>query len=160
MGLDTSHGCWHGSYGGFAAWRNDIARVIGWEVEGDARGNYVIPEGRIPDQAPPADEIVTTDGETYVVKWSESYPNGVYLGQWDKDPEDVLDVLMLHSDCEGIIPHRFCKPLAERLHEIAVLQEQHPSEDERYGNWHYDATIRFLTGLLNADRRGEDVDFR
>lgn len=29
MGLDTSHGCWHGSYTYFAAWRCEIARAAG-----------------------------------------------------------------------------------------------------------------------------------
>jgi len=30
MGLDTTHGCWHGSYGSFAAFRSEIARAAGY----------------------------------------------------------------------------------------------------------------------------------
>ncbi len=37
MGLDVSHGCWHGSYGAFGAWREWLARRAGFslhEMEG------------------------------------------------------------------------------------------------------------------------------
>lgn len=151
MGLDTSHNCWHGAYSGFASWRLDVAHTIGWGTEATALGSatYAIPEGRVPEQDPPADEEYTVDGETHTVEWSKAYDNGVWLGQWDNDPEDVIDVLMIHSDCEGIIPHRFCQPLAERLAEIAGDQN----------GWERDATVRFINGLLIAHGRGDDVDF-
>jgi hypothetical protein len=29
MGLDTSHGCWHGAYSAFSRWRTQIATQIG-----------------------------------------------------------------------------------------------------------------------------------
>jgi hypothetical protein len=150
MGLDTSHNCWHGAYSSFAHWRNDIGRVIGWakRTEAGQTTDYVIPEDRVPKQAAPADETVTEDGETYTIKWSEGYDNSVWLGHWDKDPEDVIDVLMLHSDCEGIIPHRFCGPLAARLNDLL------PDMDE----W-TERTNQFINGLLLADDLGEDVDF-
>lgn len=28
MGLDTTHDCWHGSYGSFNAWRIQLAKAI------------------------------------------------------------------------------------------------------------------------------------
>lgn len=34
MGLDTSHGCWHGPYSSFMAWREKICEVAGY---GDIR---------------------------------------------------------------------------------------------------------------------------
>ncbi len=30
MGLDTSHNCWHGSYGAFNRWRTKICEVAGY----------------------------------------------------------------------------------------------------------------------------------
>lgn len=152
MGLDTSHNCWHGSYSNFALWRNDIGRIIGWDTtntEGLGTTSYVIPEGRVPEQDPLPDEEVTTDGETYTIRWSESYDNKVWLGHWDKDPDDVIDVLMVHSDCEGTIFHRFCEPLAMRLLEIAKRQD----------GWEQERSKQFIVGLLDAHDRGEDVDF-
>jgi hypothetical protein len=32
MGLDTTHDCWHGSYGGFNRWRNAIAAAAGYTL--------------------------------------------------------------------------------------------------------------------------------
>lgn len=150
MGLDTSHNCWHGSYGGFAQWRNDIGRIIGWDIKERQSGGegYVIPEGRVPEQDPLPDEEVTTDGETYTIRWSESYDNSVWLGHWDKDPDDVIDVLMVHSDCEGTIFHRFCAPLADRLTELLPA----------VGDWD-ERTQQFIDGLRRADAFGQDVDF-
>ena len=166
MGLDTTFDAWHGSYSSFASWRNIVA-AIGWEPtkldeftlkthlkdeDFDWHSvSYRIPEDRIPVQEPPANETVTTDGETYVIEWSKHYDNGVWLGQWDNDPNDVLDVLMVHSDCEGIIPHRFCMPLAHRLADLAPLMSKHKRA--------YDNTMQFVTGLLKADLNGDDLEF-
>lgn len=33
MGLDTSHGCWHGAYSAFMRWRIEIARCAGIELQ-------------------------------------------------------------------------------------------------------------------------------
>jgi len=150
MGLDTSHNCWHGSYSGFARWRNALATALDWEHADNGLGTttYVIPEGRTPKQAPLPDEEHTVDGETYTIRWSESYDNSVWLGHWDKDPDDVIDVLMVHADCDGIIPHRFTGPLAARLNDLV------PDMDE----W-AEITCQFINGLLLADDLGEDVDF-
>ena len=154
MGLDTSHNCWHSSYTFFARWRNALADALGWEHEDRGMGttDYVIPEGRVPQQDPPGSVTYTEDDETYTVDYSTSYDNSVWLGHWDVDPEDAIDVLMVHSDCEGEIPWRFTEPLARRLHEIMPLL------DEGQGEWQ-EITLQFIDGLLDAHRRGEAVDF-
>ena len=33
MGLDTTHGCWHGAYSAFHRWRVEIARVAGINLD-------------------------------------------------------------------------------------------------------------------------------
>ncbi len=38
MGLDTSHDCWHGSYGAFNRWRTKIAEVAGFGALDDHEG--------------------------------------------------------------------------------------------------------------------------
>jgi hypothetical protein len=153
MGLDTSHDAWHGSYSGFALWRNDIGRIIGWDIDESRPGttSYVIPEGRVPEQDPLPDETRTEDGETYVIHWSTAYDNKVWLGHWDTDPADVIDVLMLHSDCEGIIPVRFLEPLAHRL--MDIMEEQEPE------SWERRATGQFIVGLIDAHAQQQDVEF-
>lgn len=135
MGLDTTHNCWHGSYTGFSHWRNMVAATIDWKISTD--GHYGIPEDRIPDQQPMG-----------------GYPNSVYLGIWSNDPADVIDVLMVHSDCEGIIPHRFTLPLAQRLLQVADRM----IEDE-VDQWYIDAARDFASGLMRAHRANEDVEF-
>lgn len=32
MGLDTSHGCWHGAYSAFGRWRGKLAEVAGLDL--------------------------------------------------------------------------------------------------------------------------------
>jgi hypothetical protein len=71
-------------------------------------------------------------------------------GIWDFEPADVLDVLLLHSDCEYIIPARFCAPLADRLEGLLAADN-----DE----WTAERTKRFITGLRDAAVAGEDVEF-
>lgn len=154
MGLDTTHDCFHASYSTFAFWRNDIGRILGWEIEDRQTGSgegYVIPEGRVPQQDPLPDEEVTEDGETYTIHWSTAYDNKVWLGHWDTDPDDVIDVLMLHSDCEGIIPHRFLEPLCHRL--MDIMEQQEPD------SWQRLTTGQFCAGLIEAHLRNEDVEF-
>ena len=144
MGLDTTHNAWHGSYSRFSRWRNALAEAAGWALTNEgvslgSGGDYTIPEDRIPDMPPRG-----------------GYPNGVYLGDWPEgQPEDVLDVLMIHSDCEGDIPHRFTEPLAERLH--GLLPKLAAVGDDR-DDWR-EVTTDFICGLMLANSRGEDVGF-
>ena len=135
MGLDISHNAWHGSYTTFTHWRKAIAIAAGWPMEGDY---YTVPnDGRIP-------EMPGRDG----------YDNGVWLGDWPEGlPADPLDVLLIHSDCEGTIPWRFTQPIADRLTD---LLPKLPWSDDDY--WR-DLTVQFITGLVTAHYRHEDVGF-
>ena len=142
MGLDTTHNAWHGSYTGFTRWRTAVAIAAGWTMGAD--DYYTVPEDRIPD-------MPARDG----------YDNGVWLGDWPEGlPADPLDVLLVHSDCEGIIPWRFCQPIADRLtyllpelgHDVPV-DEYDDTDDWR------EVTIQFITGLVTAHYRHEDIEF-
>ena len=53
MGLDTSHGCWHGAYSAFTRWRHELARVAGYQVvrlEGQFHDTTMIDWGHIVDK--------------------------------------------------------------------------------------------------------------
>ena len=148
MGLDTSHDCWHGPYSSFARWRNWIARSLDWDFETDAEGNdknYIIPEDRVPVLPKPMPLPV-------FCSLMDIHEHGnPFYGDWFEDPADVIDVLMVHSDCEGRIPTRFCLPLAQRL--TLLIQDADPDADWRT------TTAQFINGLIRAANRNEDVDF-
>src|SRR5690242_4873055 len=103
MGLDTTHDCWHGSYIAFGKWREAIARAAGIELN-RMRGftwESGCVNGLIDFLLPPDNPI-----------------------DWSELPQDILHVLLNHSDCDGIILAADCEPLAERLEEILPLLPQ------------------------------------
>ena len=88
----------------------------------------------------------------------EGYTAENLLGIWDTDPDDILDVLIEHQDCEGRIMNKHCGPLAERL--IGLLPTIISSDtyhDLPHSITHQ--TQQFIAGLLFAEKAGEDVEF-
>jgi len=120
MGLDTSHGCWHGSYGAFMRWRMGLHALIS-----DAPGKSF---------------------KTLEDAWS----HGDYA-----DQSVPINVLMMHSDCDGEIAAKDCGPLADALQNL--VDEKMPARAL------YDeirpATERFIAGLRKAATAGEAVEF-
>lgn len=103
MGLDTTHGCWHGPYSSFGAFRDEVARAAG--VPFNEKGWYAVP-----------DEYC-----------NDAYCYGHIGREGDARPTDVIWVLLAHSDCDGRIPTRFCAELADRLEAIDVADEHKES---------------------------------
>lgn len=130
MGLDTTHDCWHGSYGSFAAWRNRLAIASGWSTTTEERRPGV---------------------ESYVTPNREQYHDRNYQGWWDEPPADPLTVLFVHSDCDGWIFHEHIGPLADALDKIDLTGEEE-WVDQRRG--------LFVAGLRRAESEGEIVEFR
>jgi hypothetical protein len=152
MGLDTSHECWHGAYSSFGRWRGWIAEQLGWEFDTGPDGNerdylYVIPIERIPTRRNNVLPI-------FAGLMDIMYDGNPYMGDWYEPPEDIIDVLMVHSDCDGRIPARFCRPLAERLSLIVQDAELSIGDDWR------PRTNQFIEGLIRAANRNEDVLFQ
>lgn len=144
MGLDTTHGCWHGAYSAFGRWRSKLAEVAGLPplelMAGFWPGlvqwmRYVEPTFR-----PSADDLMAR----LPIRWECLKP-------------DVLYVLLDHSDCEGELPADVCAPLADRLAELLPLL---PNEDDdgHIGDWR-EKTQQFIDGLRLAASRGEAVEF-
>lgn len=105
MGLDTTHGCWSGSYSGFGKWRTSIAREIGIDLDsmqGFARGVKRCP----------------TCGHESL--------SGV---SWDALKPDPLHIVLSHSDCDGSIRWQDCEAIAARLEEVAPRLANEWQED-------------------------------
>jgi len=135
MSLDTTHDCWHGAYSRFSFWRNDIATAAGEPL---AEGRI----GLLPEIAMDFDERFTEEN---------------YQGYWDEPPSDVLHVLLVHSDCDGVIQHQYTAALADRLEGLLPALGKYDDNDDWRG--HYELTKRFISGLRAAAAAGEDVEF-
>lgn len=130
MGLDTTHGCWHGSYNGFQHWRREVARAAGYPV----------------NEAP---DVLA--GESYYGLPEGQFDDANYLGEWaDPSRGDPLLFLLVHSDCDGVIHPGQASALAGRLEQMLPLLTGRTRE----------ATERFAAGLREAAAAGEDVEFR
>lgn len=138
MGLDTTHGCFHGAYSAFGRWRDKLAEVAGLPpldlMEGyfDWKGIY---KPNIPE----------TTAQRLPIKWDALRP----------DPP--LHFLLFHSDCDGEIPPEMCGPLADRLAELLPLM---PDESGGGHLWNYRGVTQiFIDGLRLAAAAGETVEF-
>jgi hypothetical protein len=135
MGLDVTHDCWHGAYSAFGRFREQLALKIGVNLnmmEGFWRmRDYLRPDA--PDRMGPP------------MKWEALKP-------------DPLHILLNHSDCEGIIAHADCAPLAKRLREIAKEFEPGFAAGGHLIGVR-EACLTFAEGLNKADEEGEDVEF-
>lgn len=104
MGLDTSHDCWHGPYGGFSRWRTALARAAGYKV---------------------TDEVRLGEPQ-YELPW-DMFEDKNYQGEWDSPPgDDPLLFLLVHSDCDGVIHP------AQGIHIAARLEQLIPLLDDEW----------------------------
>jgi len=130
MGLNTTHGCWDGPYGGFQRWRQELARAAGYPVH---QPGY------------PGDAY-------YDLPW-EMFEDKNYQGEWDSIPgDDPLLFLLVHSDCDGVIHPQHGVHLADRLEQLLPLLDESVRRMR-------EETGRFIDGLRKAAAAGEDVEF-
>lgn len=138
MGLDTSHGAWHGAYSAFTRWRHAVAEAAGYLVRKVDWGD----RGMLPM-------------DTVLIDWGH-VPEGALYGKWAETPADPLLVLIAHSDCEGEILPAQAGPLADRLEELL------PKLSGDYGGHIGDIkakTLVFIAGLRAAVEANEPLDF-
>jgi len=138
MGLETTHGCYLGSYSLFHSWRTEIGRLAGYPTKihrVDFCGVRTLKECLLFDET--------------------ALPPNYAQGEWKHLPEDPLMVLLVHSDCDGRIKAEHCAPLADAL-EPLVPKLAGSAEDRQS-----DAATakRFIDGLRAASAAGEDVKF-
>lgn len=153
MGLDTSHNCWHGSYGTFNEWRRALADVAGVPLDLMERW-YEAPEQTAIEWAMPRDGGPMC-GSYYgpvLHMWIEKSVRWLPIA-WETLKPDVLYVLLDHSDCDGDIPVEYCAPIADRL-------EQLMPDLPRDLRWDWqEKTQQFIDGLRQAAAANEAVDF-
>ncbi len=116
MGLDTSHGCWHGAYSAFMRWRRKLAEVAGF---------------------PPLDSMEGFGGETSWEPYRKD-PLTILLNHSDCDGEiksadcgplaDRLEELLKHThsqDLRGHVGdwHEATRQFIEGLREAAAAGE-------------------------------------
>ena len=153
MGLDTTHGCWHGAYSAFMAWREKLAEVAGLPPLQLMEGFYYPDETGTLQTVRRLLKAGALDwlGES-IERLEQSLPI-----RWDRLKPDVLHELLSHSDCDGELAPELCGLLADRLEELLPLL---PDEDSggHIGNWRV-KTQTFIDGLRDAAAANEPVGF-
>lgn len=144
MGLDTTHDCWHGSYGTFSRWRTEIAKAAGiplgmmaghWEDQDDPNFPFWVKV------------------ESY---WQREYRQFLPI-QWIHFESDPICYLLHHSDCDGELSWEICGELANRL-EGLIPQLSEANYHGHMDNWK-NKTMLFVTGLRTAFEAKENVEF-
>lgn len=143
MGLDTTHDAWHGPYGSFSRWRTEIAVAAG-----------IIEPGESLYPLRGYDSPLVTESP---INWDYWDSKTDYMGKWEEDPEDVIWVLLAHSDCDGEIKKRFLQPLADRLEGLALVVDR--QEFGGFTGYATNRTQRFVDGLRLAASEGKKVKF-
>lgn len=151
MGLDCSHGAFHGAYSSFDRFRRAVCRSIGGSfpphrVPGDPRWNE-------PVENPDKPGEFLDEGQFY-------YPEG-----WDQAAHPGLHEFFLHSDCDGEISPELCSALADEMEPLLPIIGKF---DFLYGGGHIklygdglEGTLRqFIAGCRAAAAAGEPLLFR
>ena len=104
MGLNITHGAWTkqdrawtGGYRAFNEWRWMLAEIGQFESTGSERGESERGESERGEPEKGLDSL---------------------RGDWDECPNDPLEIIMEHSDCDGHINARDALPLAVRLRQV------------------------------------------
>lgn len=144
MGLDCSHGAWHGAYSAFMRWREKLAEVAGLPPL-DLMEGFFRPE----------EELVRV--HDMFKDWGQRRIQRLPI-QWSCLKRDPLHTLLNHSDCDGSISPRQLKGIARRLQELLPLL---PDEDSggHIGNWR-EKTQTFIDGCLLAISERKSLLFR
>lgn len=166
MGLDTTHGCWHGAYSAFGRWRDGLAQAAGIPLhlmEGFYSADpsevfHGVPSRAALEWAAPREggPLCKSHYGPELYHWIERVIEWLPIS-WDVLKPDVLHVLLNHSDYDGEIEAEYCAPLADRLEELLPLL---PSERDagHIGDWR-EKTQQFIDGLRLAASQGEAVGF-
>jgi len=159
MGLDTSHGCWHGAYSAFMRWRTEIAKASGIPL--------MLMDGF--HRCPPDFHPLVQAAKEHRARPDFSGSGYDPLAYWALDVDDLLPLswdmfkghplvpLLNHSDCDGIIASSDCGPLADCLESLLDKLPATPAGGH-IGDWRV-KTQAFIDGLRRAAAAGEDVDF-
>lgn len=128
MGLDISHDGPHWSYSGFQIWRAAVVRAAGIPMRKHDKHDRF--------------DIADID--------FNSFPPERFMGEWaEGDPGDPLLVLIVHSDCDGVIHPGHALALAERID--GLMEKLEP--------YHAEAAGDFVAALRRAWALHEPLEF-
>lgn len=131
MGLDTTHGAWHGAYSSYSRWRARIGVLGGFKLR---------------------------DGSSYEFDLWDDFTVANAMGEWETSPEDPLIILLAHSDCDGWIEPEHCYWIAERLERLLPGLDEVGDDGGHIGNWR-EKTESFIAGLRAAHAAGERLEY-
>jgi len=146
-------------------WRQQLARIVGvplmlmegfYEADGDHVGGSLFKQAM--EWAAPGDGGPRCGSYLGPVLHRRVEDLTTWLPiRWESLRPDPLNVLLMHSDCDGSISSTDCGPIADRLAEI-LPQLPAGEAGGHIGNWR-DKTKAFIDGLRRAAAAGEDVEF-
>lgn len=153
MGLDISHGTWHGAYSAFMTWRTKIAFLAGLPplelMEGYYGDNMSNPFAMLDIKYPDKDALdvwkINEIRKSLPVKWDCLKPN-------------PLHELLYHSDSDGYINYSKCSKIADELEKLLPLLEKEEDAGGHIGNWKT-KTETFISGLRLAAKKREKLQF-
>lgn len=150
MGLDTTHGAWHGAYSAFYRWRKEIANFAGYPPLELMDGYYSEDDFYL------LERLFPNVDDTAMFKFrsiKKQFPI-----KWDCLKSSPLNVLLLHSDCEGDISPEDCKGIADALIELMPLIPEDIDCGGHIGNLRK-KTQTFIDGCLEAFNKNEKLEF-
>ncbi len=148
MGLDTSHDAWHGGYGSFMVWRQEIAKAAGLPPLELMEGFYnPLSASGLPTRY----HGVETRSERYLADLDQRLPI-----RWSCLKKSPLHKLLYHSDCDGKISARYCGPIANALE--ALLPKLNGTYGGHLGDIR-EKTQKFIDGLRRAAAAHEPLEF-
>lgn len=147
MGLDTTHDCWHGAYGGFYEFR----KVVGF-----AAG---LPYRRVIDDHRVGDLELDIDWDAVSMRqimghWDCKGPTVKASGVYDPPITDPVLYLLVHSDCDGKLRREYLPALKARLEELEPEYERLTVGDDYLRG----RLRQFINGLEAAIEAGEHVE--
>lgn len=162
MGLDTTHGCWRGSYIAFMHWREKIALLAGLPPLGLMAGFWL---GVSRESSRLGLTLLVASDALDRLSGSSSVSAGLRLAfdrpaiSWDALAPRPLLWLLRHSDCDGEIPADQCAAIADDLETLLPKLDQLEPAGGHIGIWG-EKTRAFIAGLRLAASRGEPVEFQ
>lgn len=161
MGLDTTHGAWHGAYSAFMRWRINVAKFAGMPPLEFMEGFFENSENVMFNPLYSAFIGVHYSLDANAEKKLKDELHQIGTGfpiKWDALKPSPLHELLYHSDCEGDIPWENCKGIADALTEVLANVPTDLDLGGHIGNFR-EKTQTFIDGLMKAYNAKENLEF-
>jgi hypothetical protein len=160
MGLDMSHGCWHGGYGSFHYFRKMLMRIAGYPSLELMEGFYGYGDGASDGLRDPLCLV------QFAVDAKEGMARDVLQEvrrdlpiRWDALRPNPMFALIYHSDCGGSIPWWECGEIAGSLSALRDRAVAYRDDTRWSGEFFVQHLDDMVCGLIAAWVACEDVEF-